>query len=157
QNVRLQKYRAAMDASTDPHRSKGEPVTRSILIDHFTPELSQGIQNLLASGAVGVLSVRSVGGAVADVASDATAYAGRGANFALLALGSREATLDAAWAPVERHAVGSYLSFESQLDERRLRLAFPPATLERLLAVKRRVDPGNVFRDNVDLGRLAEF
>jgi hypothetical protein len=44
----------------------------------------------------------------------------------------------------DRHAVGAYLNFETQLDARRLRLTFPPATLERLLAVKRRVDPDNV-------------
>jgi FAD/FMN-containing dehydrogenase len=32
----------------------------------------------------------------------------------------------------------------------------PPATLARLQSVKRRVDPHNVFRDNIDLGRLDE-
>ena len=76
-----------------------------------------------------MLSVRSAGGAVSDIPADATAYAGRNANFAVVALGSHDATLDAAWTPVERHAVGSYFSFESQLNARRLRLAFPPTTL----------------------------
>ena len=156
QDVRLQRYKDAMTASTEPHHGQGEPVSRSILIKHFTPELSRGIGHLLQSGAVGALSVRSVGGAVADVSADTTAYAGRNANFAVVALGSHDPTLDAAWAPVERHAVGAYLSFESQLNARRLRLAFPPATLERLRAVKRRVDPDNVFRDNIDLGKLDE-
>ena len=156
QDVRLQRYKDVMTASTEPHHGQGEPVSRSILIKHFTPELSRGIGHLLQSGAVGVLSVRSVGGAVADVSADTTAYAGRNANFAVVALGSHDPTLDAAWAPVERHAVGAYFSFESQLNARRLRLAFPPATLERLRAVKRRVDPDNVFRDNIDLGKLDE-
>lgn len=41
----------------------------------------------------------------------------------VVALGSHEATLDTAWAPVERHAVGAYLSFETRLDSRRLKLA----------------------------------
>lgn len=154
QDVRLQRYKDLMVASTGPQHGHGEPVSRSILVEHFTPEFARGIGILLGSGAVGVLSVRSVGGAVADVVEDATAYAGRNANFAVVALASREATLDAAWAPVERHAAGSYVSFESQLDARRLRLAFPPAALERLQSVKRRIDPDNVFRDNVDLGRL---
>ncbi|MFC5929385.1 LLM class flavin-dependent oxidoreductase [Cryobacterium melibiosiphilum] len=154
QDVRLQRYTDAMMASTDPHRGQGQPAGRSILIDHFTAEVGQNIAALLESGTAGVLSVRSVGGAVSDVAADATAYAGRSANFAVVALGSNNAALDSAWAPLERHAVGAYLSFETQLDARRLRLTFPPATLERLQAVKSRVDPHNVFRDNINLGQL---
>jgi len=155
QDVRLKRYKDVMVASTEPHRGGGEPVSRSILIEHFTPEVSGDISSLLTSGAAGVLSVRSVGGAVADVPLAGTAYAGRNANFAVVALGSHDVALDRAWLPVERHAIGAYFSFETRLDARKLRLAFPAATLERLRSVKRRVDPDNVFRDNIDFDQLG--
>lgn len=154
--VQLQRYRDAMVASPVTHYGQGEPVSRSILVEHLSPELSQDAAELLETGAVGVLSVRSAGGAVGDVPVDATAYAGRNANFAVAVLGWNDVVLDAAWGPVERHAVGSYFSFESQLGARRLELAFPPPTLDRLRAVKRRVDPRNVFRDNIDFSMLDE-
>lgn len=77
QHVQLQPYKDAMVASSGPQRGQGEPVSRSILVEHFTPEVSARIADLLRSGAAGVLSVRSAGGAVADVPADATAYAGR--------------------------------------------------------------------------------
>jgi hypothetical protein len=118
------------------------------------PDTSRPIADLLESGALGVLGIRSVGGAVADVPADATAYAGRTANFLLAALGAHDAALDQAWAPVERPAVGAYISFEPQLNARRLRQALRQPSSG--LAVKRRVDPRNVFHDNIDLGRFDD-
>jgi alkanesulfonate monooxygenase SsuD/methylene tetrahydromethanopterin reductase-like flavin-dependent oxidoreductase (luciferase family)/FAD/FMN-containing dehydrogenase len=155
QDVRIQRYKDPMVASTEPHRGQGEPVSRSILVNHLTPELARDISSLLDAGSAHVLSIRSAGGAVGDIASGATAYAGRGANFAVLALGADDKELDATWTPVEAHAVGAYLSFETALNARRLRLAFPPATLDRLRSIKRRVDPDNFFRDNIDLSKLT--
>jgi alkanesulfonate monooxygenase SsuD/methylene tetrahydromethanopterin reductase-like flavin-dependent oxidoreductase (luciferase family)/FAD/FMN-containing dehydrogenase len=152
QDVRLTRYAAVMsNVQPGPHRGQGEPVSRSILVDHLTPEFASAAAALMDSGTAHWFQVRSIGGAVADVAPDATAFAARSANFSVIAMGSREDALDGAWADVARHAVGTYLSFESSLDPARLGLAFPPATLERLQQVKRRVDPDNVFRDNFNV------
>ena len=46
---------------------------------------------------------------------------------------------------------GSYLSFDTDPRPERVEDAFPPATLARLRELKRRVDPGNLFRDNVSV------
>jgi FAD/FMN-containing dehydrogenase len=57
--------------------------------------------------------------------------------------------VDAGWNDLWHHFDGMYLSFESGLD--RVADAFPPATLTRLRELKRRYDPGNLFRDNFNI------
>jgi hypothetical protein len=48
-------------------------------------------------------------------------------------------------------SVGVYSNFLDNEGDARLRQAYPGATLERLVQVKRRVDPENVFRGNHDI------
>jgi hypothetical protein len=92
--------------------------------------------------------IRALGGAVADVDAAATAFAHRDAQFSVVALGSNRARLDAAWMGIQAHSIGTYLSFETGQGEQQLADAFPPATLARLRALKREIDPSNLFRDN---------
>ena len=56
---------------------------------------------------------------------------------------------------IRPHLGGIYLPFETDQDLAHLRDAFPPATLERLRALKRELDPGNVFRDNFNIAPAA--
>ncbi|MBX6722973.1 MAG: BBE domain-containing protein, partial [Dactylosporangium sp.] len=56
--------------------------------------------------------------------------------------------LDAAWDPLAPHFDGLYLSFDTDLRPQRLRDAFPPPVLARLVELKRRYDPEGLFRDN---------
>ena len=95
--------------------------------------------------------IRSVGGAVADVPDDATAYAHRSANFSVVAFGASRARLDAAWVDLSAHYQGLYLSFETDQRPERITEAWPPATLARLRALKKQYDPENVFRDNFNI------
>jgi FAD/FMN-containing dehydrogenase len=64
-------------------------------------------------------------------------------------MGASRARLDARWDALADVFEGMYLSFDTDLRTERVTDAFPPATLERLREVKRRVDPTNVFRDNL--------
>lgn len=149
QQVQLARYAQVIgNASGAAHAGVGEPHSRAMLTEHLTAELAREVDTLLRSGATHFFSVRSVGGAVNDVPADATVYAGRSANFVVSALGGRAAALDAGWAPVAAHGAGTYLSFDTGPAADVVVRAFPPATLERLRAVKREVDPGNLFRDN---------
>jgi hypothetical protein len=151
-DARMTSYAAVMgNASPDPHQGQGEPVTRSGLIRHITPEFAVAIEKLMATGIVYFFQIRSVGGAVSDVAADATAFGTRDANFAVVAFGTDRTGLDEAWEDIYQHLDGLYLSFETDTRAERLGDAFPPATLERLLALKRRYDPDNVFRDNFNI------
>jgi FAD/FMN-containing dehydrogenase len=152
QSVELKPYAAVMaNAQPGYHQGQGEPNSRSGLIEHITPEFAAAAAQLLASGAVYFFQVRSVGGSVADVAPETTAYAHRSANFAIAALGSNAQRLDEAWDRVIGHLDGLYVSFETGLEPRLLDDAFPPATLARLRELKARYDPHNVFRDNFNI------
>lgn len=131
-----------------PHRGRGEPVSRSVLVTELSPDVVEAATALVASGTAAFFQIRSVGGAVADVPPDATAYAGRDAAFSIVALGSSAAALDRAWAPLERHAAGMYLSFDTRTGPGVLEQAFPPAHLARLRELKARYDPTGLFRDN---------
>lgn len=149
QSVQVTTYAQVMaNADLGPQQGAGEPITRSALVDALTPELSASMARLLDSGATHFFSLRAVGGAVADVPEDATAYAHRSAAFSVATFGANEARLEAAWREIAAHSRGLYLSFETSLRPERIAEAFPPATLERLRAIKSRVDPENVFRDN---------
>ncbi len=148
QQVELKPYAAIMANLTGaPHSAQGEPLFRSGLIEHVTPEFAAAIADLLATGLVPFFQIRSVGGAVNDMAEDATAYAHRSANFSIAAVGSSP-RLNAEWAKLGEHFSGLYLSFDTDQSPERIGEAFPPATLARLRALKASIDPGNLFRDN---------
>ena len=149
QQVRLARYAQVMNnASQAPHAGYGEPHSRSTLIEHVTPEFANDVVALLRSGASHFFQIRSVGGAINDVPADATAYAGRSANFSVTALGGRADALDAAFAPLRAQGEGTYFSFDTSPAPTLVTQAFPPATLARLREIKRAVDPANLFRDN---------
>jgi alkanesulfonate monooxygenase SsuD/methylene tetrahydromethanopterin reductase-like flavin-dependent oxidoreductase (luciferase family)/FAD/FMN-containing dehydrogenase len=151
-DARITSYAAVMaNASPDPHQGQGEPVTRSGLIRHITPEFALAIEKLMATGIVYFFQIRSLGGAVGDVPPGATAFGNRDANFAVVAFGTDRARLDEAWEDLYQHFRGLYLSFETDTRAERLGDAFPAATLERLRTLKHRYDPDNVFRDNFNI------
>ena len=154
QDVRLTTYtQVIVNAPEEGHVSEGEPHSRSGLLERMTPELAAAAAELLASGEVYFFQIRATGGAAADVAPDATAYAHRSTSFAVSAMGVDDARLERAWAPLRAHLVGLYSSFETDESPERVREAFPPATLARLQALKAVVDPDNVFDANFDVTR----
>jgi len=135
------------------HGGQGEPVSRSGLLEHLTPEAAARLAGLVLSGETYFFQIRSTGGAAEDVPADATAYAHRSARFSVVAMGASRSRLDARWDALADVFDGMYLSFDTdrrpETHAARLADAFPPATLDRLREIKRRVDPANVFRDNL--------
>ncbi|MEV0612098.1 FAD-binding oxidoreductase [Nonomuraea sp. NPDC050404] len=150
-SIQVRPYESIMHVPPATHQAQGDPVTRSALADHLTPALSAAAGELIASGLTYFFQVRAVGGAVSDVAPDATAYANRSANFSLVAFGPGRRALDAAWDGLLPHFNGTYLNFETDLRPERLHEAYPGTTLTRLRELKRRYDPDNVFRDNFNI------
>ncbi|MFI2102330.1 FAD-binding oxidoreductase [Isoptericola sp. NPDC019693] len=105
------------------------------------------------------VQLRVLGGAVADVPTDATAYAHRSARVVgNVAAVARDAATAAGYTPwVDsladrlRGSAGTYANFclDGGIDV--ARAAYPGATWDRLRDVKRRYDPQNVFRGNVNV------
>ena len=155
QQVSLARYADVMalaaDVGTEGHHGGGEPAARSAFVPEMTKELAADTAQLLRSGLVQFFQLRTMGGAIADVPADATAFAHRTPDFSAVAMGGDRAALDVAWDKLAHHFDGLYLSFETDLRPERLRDAFPPPVLARLRELKRRYDPHNLFRDNFNI------
>ncbi|QDZ15757.1 LLM class flavin-dependent oxidoreductase [Humibacter ginsenosidimutans] len=152
QQVQLAPYADVMaNASDAMHDGQGEPHFRSGLVAHLDAEVAVAGAAMVQSGATPWFQIRSVGGAVADVPSDATPYAHRAANFSITAIG-RGDRFETLWKDLAEHFDGLYISFESREGPELVEQAFPPATLARLREIKGRYDPNAVFRDNFNVG-----
>lgn len=148
-HAQLAPYASVVEATHAPQRGQQRARTHSGLAVHLDDEIAGHIAGLVEQGFGQLLQIRSAGGAINDVPSDATAYAHRHQNFSITAVAAdREAEFDAAWDRVTPAMDGLYLSFESAFTPQRLAAAFPPATLARLRAIKAAVDPDNVFHQN---------
>jgi hypothetical protein len=155
QEAAVMPYRDVMaqagDVGPDGHHGFGEPVSRSAFLPALTPEFAADAAALLETGLVHFFELRTMGGAIADVAPDAMAFPHRSPAFQVTAMGADDAALSAAWDRLRHHFDGLYLSFETDRSPERLLDAFPEPVLGRLRALKRRYDPGNVLRDNFNL------
>jgi hypothetical protein len=136
------------------------------------PELGDDLVDVLVRHAFSGASPRSyavmfhLGGAVARVAADATAFGNRQAAHAI--------TLDAVWRPGEGFGPrdtawvreffgalgpfrqGVYVNFlAADEDPGRIREAYGAATFDRLVEVKTAYDPDNVFHHNQNIRPAA--
>jgi FAD/FMN-containing dehydrogenase len=116
------------------------------------------MEQLEASDApVRVVQLRALGGAMARVPNEATAFAHRHsrimANVAAFYDGPadrdrRQAWVDGVAAALQQSDDGAYVNFLGDERPGRVRQAYPDSIWDRLVAVKRRYDPGNLFRRN---------
>jgi FAD/FMN-containing dehydrogenase len=102
------------------------------------------------------LHIHQLGGAMARVAPDATAFSQRQPPYLINCI-ARTPTTDGfaacrAWARGTRDAMAqfgtgrAYVNFTGEDDHDNTRASYPPQTQARLTAVKQRYDPGNLFR-----------
>src|SRR5262249_53351075 len=128
------------------------------LDDDFVDALVDGA--LTRPGPLSEIHVASMGGAVARVPQEATAFAHRDAAYGLMLVGrwQQPATGDeqVAWVrgrsqAMERSSIGTYVNFLGDEGESRVRFAYGSGTFQRLTALKRRYDPDNVFKLNQNI------
>jgi FAD/FMN-containing dehydrogenase len=136
-------------------------VARTMFLDRFDRAVAETVmQHLEASDApMRVAQLRVLGGAMARVPADATAFAHRSsrimANLAAFYDGPHNLTEREAWVlgfmrDLKQNDRGAYVNFLVDEPER-VRDAYPGATYDRLAQVKARYDPTNLFRLNQNI------
>jgi FAD/FMN-containing dehydrogenase len=137
-------------------------VARTMFVDHIDHGVAaMSLKTLAASDAsMRVAQLRVLGGAASRVPVDATAYAHRASrimvNVAVFYNGLEDRPHREAWATdfaasLRQSDTGAYSNFLADEGEGRVRAAYPGTTWDRLVAVKRRYDPGNLFRRNQNI------
>jgi FAD/FMN-containing dehydrogenase len=132
-------------------------VTRNGFVDE--EQVSDTLRILAEVGASEgspIISVRGVGGAVSRVPDDATAYAHRRAALMVVTttagpkpvVEAARPGLEAIWGRLAPHINGAYANFLASATDEDVAAIYPAPTYQRLAAVKRQYDPGNLFAGN---------
>jgi FAD/FMN-containing dehydrogenase len=135
---------------------------RSMFVDRIDRGVANTIlDHLEASNAMmRVAQLRVLGGAMARVPADATAFAHRTSkimvNLAALYEAPEERLTHEAWcdafaAAIHQDDDGVYVNFLVDEGEDRIRAAYPGSTWDRLVEIKARYDPTNLFRRNQNI------
>ena len=135
---------------------------RNLFMDRFTDgDAKIIVERLTNSNApMRVAQIRVLGGAAARVPNDATAYAHRDApimaSVANFYTTPEDRLVRDRWAAdfaaeLRPRPGAAYVNFMGNEGEARVRDAYPGATWDRLAAIKRRYDPGNLFRLNQNI------
>jgi FAD/FMN-containing dehydrogenase len=143
----------------EPEGERPLAAGRTFFLDAVDREVAASILESLASSTApfALAQLRVLGGAVARVDPDATAFAHRKSRImAMVAATYPSVDEEAVHADWAREAAGTlvqtdrgaYANFLGDEGEERIRAAYPPRTWERLAEIKRRYDPDNVFHLN---------
>jgi hypothetical protein len=121
-----------------------------VLVDH-----GHGIASLVT-----VFSIFHLGGAVARVGEDETAFGGRDAGHTVNVVGitvtgegfeQEREWARGLWTALEPHHQNVYVNFLMEEGEERVRQSYGAAKYDRLKALKRKYDPENFFRLNQNI------
>jgi len=137
-------------------------VARTMFVDRVDADVADEIMTWLkeSDASMRVAQLRVLGGAMARVPSDATAFAHRDSrimvNIAAFYEGPEDQKVREAWVAgfataLEQEDSGAYVNFLVDEGEERIRAAYPGATWDRLAAIKARYDPTNLFRLNQNI------
>ena len=137
-------------------------LTHTMFIDAVDQGVGETImKHLEASDAsMRVAQLRVLGGAMARVPADATAFAHRASrimvNVASFYEGPEDRVVRQSWvddlaAALRQDDAGAYVNFLVDEGEARIREAYPGPTWDRLAAIKARYDPTNLFRLNQNI------
>ncbi len=141
---------------------------QTLFMDSFDRSTAETILDYLqrSDALMRVAQLRVLGGAVARVPVEATAFAHRQrrimTNVATFYQGPQERQEREAWVAAFAEALrqgdtAAYVNFLGDEGPARTRDAYPGATWERLVAIKRRYDPENLFRLNQNIRRGSKL
>ena len=151
---------AAMYPPEDPNY-RPNAVARTLFVDGIDASRARTIfDSLSRSDGMRVTQLRALGGAIARVPADATAYAHRSkpmlVNVASFIQSEADRAPRVAWATELARALqpgddAAYVGFLTDDGEARIRAAYPGATWDRLTRIKSTYDPTNLFRLNQNI------
>jgi hypothetical protein len=134
---------------------------RTMFVDTIDRGVAESIfDHLQAAEGMRVAQLRVLGGAIARVPAEATAFAHRSSrilvNLASLYEQPEEQPASEAWVTgfadgLRQGDRGAYVNFLGDEGEDRIRAAYPGSTWDRLRTIKRRYDPTNLFRLNQNI------
>ena len=134
-------------------------IARTLFLDRVDDETAAVIMDRLtdSDATMRVAQLRVLGGAMARVPVEATAFAHRQSkilvNVAAFYEGAEDKARRERWvtdfeAAIEQDDKGAYVNFVADEGEAGVRAAYPGATWDRLREIKRRYDPDNLFHRN---------
>jgi FAD/FMN-containing dehydrogenase len=137
-------------------------VARTLFMDRLELDEAGTIMSMLAASdsPMRVAQLRVLGGAIARVPADATAYAHRQrpimVNVAAFYEGDADRPVKEQWvtsfaAALRQGDDAAYVNFLVDEGPARVHAAYPGATWDRLAAIKRRYDPTNLFHRNQNI------
>ncbi|HET9081986.1 MAG TPA: helix-turn-helix domain-containing protein, partial [Trebonia sp.] len=155
-DVALQPYADTLADGTPPPPGLQFAVRSAFADRESVPEVLRILAEVRASERSPFIAIRSVGGAVSRVPDDSTAYAHRHAELMVVttSAGSKPVVdaarpaLEAIWERLTPHVNGAYANFLSTATEEDVAAVYPTEVYNRLAAVKRQYDPGNLFARN---------
>jgi FAD/FMN-containing dehydrogenase len=152
-----------------PEDEEYHPVAtaRTMFVDTIGRAEAETILEHLATSTamMGVAQLRTLGGAMARVPADATAFAHRQSkimvNVAAVYERPDEIAVHGPWVEAFAAALhqgddGAYVNFLGDEGDARIRAAYPGSTWDRLRQIKARYDPTNLFRLNQNIPPAAE-
>ena len=158
--VRLMRYPEMYLPEEDDYHPTA--VGRTLFVDGIDRDVAHSIVYYLqaSDATIRVAQLRVLGGAMARVPAEATAFAHREqrimVNLAAFYDGPEDQAVREAWvrdfaAALDQGYSGAYVNFLGDEGEARVRAAYPGSTWERLVAIKARYDPTNLFRLNQNI------
>lgn len=164
QDIQKRPYPSLLEEA--PPRPAGiRIVSESGFIKTLNDDLAAAVAANFGAPGTPMIQFRSLGGAVARVNPDDTAFANRDSEAIFWS--AKMVPADSApevvegvrqeiWNPLKPFAAGSYVNFLSDASGPSVAAAYPPATYERLAAAKAVYDPDNVFNQNHNIRPAVE-
>jgi FAD/FMN-containing dehydrogenase len=147
-------YKAAEQRMPSTHRSLFLDTLDDDAVDTILERMAE------SSSPLAMTQIRVLGGQMARVPADATAFAHREARVMIVLItpfeDPAEAPLHTAWThafyeALRPRATGVYSNFLEAEGVERIREAYPEPTYRRLAEIKRHFDPANLFRLNQNI------
>jgi FAD/FMN-containing dehydrogenase len=156
-NVVLKAY---ADVLEEPHPPEGVKIN---VTNGFVPELTDELVELIAAHhcreTSPMLQFRTMGGAVNRIDPAATAFAHRSSEMLFISATflpldctpAQEAEAMVPWNSIAPYTSGAYVNFFSTASPAATAAGYPDATYERLKEIKKKYDPHNLFRRNINI------